>query len=373
MYIHIPFCRKACVYCDFHFSTQWDRARDMIDAIRLELKFRAPLFREYSLKTVYFGGGTPSVLDPRLLDPLIEDLAQIGTLDSVDEWTLEANPDDLDEDRLSAWKNWGVNRLSLGIQSFDDAVLGWMNRAHNAAQSAQALERIQRAGFEHFSLDLIYGLPHTLPDVWESDLRTALSWGPEHISAYSLTVEAKTALDHAVRKGLTPLPTENRVVRDYELLCALMTEVGYEHYEVSNFALPGHRALHNSAYWENRDYLGLGPSAHSRLGNRRWANVANNARYIRAIQLSEECSEEEVLGSREAYNERVMTGLRTARGIDEGWLEGLVLSERIPARRAWQQAIDRGQLVRVEGDEGCYRVPEHQWLTTDALCRDLFA
>jgi len=373
LYVHIPFCRKACVYCDFHFSTQLERSSDLVGALRIEWKNRAALFQGKTLKTIYFGGGTPSVLEPVLLEPFIEDLYNTGVLNSVEEWTLEANPDDLDQDRLKAWKQWGVNRLSLGIQSFDDVVLHWMNRAHNAAQSAQALERIQRAGFEHFSIDLIYGLPHTLPDVWEADLRRALSWKPEHISAYALTVEAKTALDHAVRKSLTPHPTENRVVRDYERLCDAMAEAGYEHYEVSNFALPGHRALHNSAYWENRDYLGLGPSAHARLGDRRWANLANNARYIRAIHHAEDCSEEEVLGSKETYNERVMTGLRTAKGIDERWLSGLDPSDRIRAQRAWKTAVDRGQLIGVEGVSGVYRVPENQWLTTDALCRDLFA
>ncbi len=373
LYIHIPFCRKACHYCDFHFSTSLRQIDLFVDAICLELKNRSREFRDFQLRTLYFGGGTPSILSPDILQPLIDQIASFWDLSELEEWTFEANPDDLEVELLKAWKSWGVDRLSLGIQSFDPDILKWMNRAHTAEQSLRAIERVQSQGFERFSLDLIYGLPENLPDRWESDVLRALSHRPEHLSAYALTVEPRTALERSIRLSQTPTPAEDRVVRDYRMLCEHMSEAGYEHYELSNFALPGFRAKHNSAYWTGANYLGLGASAHSAKGRRRWSNIANNSLYIKRLQQGLPLGEEEILNEREFFNERIMTGLRSASGICTDWIDSLLTKEAEGVRKEWKQAIESGRLIGLDREGTRWRIPEDQWLTTDALCRDLFA
>jgi oxygen-independent coproporphyrinogen-3 oxidase len=339
----------------------------------MELKNREERFRDQKLRTLYFGGGTPSIVPADTLEDLIGQIESVWGLSGLEEWTFEANPDDLEPELLRRWKDWGVDRLSLGIQSFEPEILQWMNRAHSARQSLQAIDRVRSEGFERFSLDLIYGLPENLPDRWESDLLRALSYKPEHLSAYALTVEPRTALDHSIRRFENPAPTEDRVVRDYHILCERMAEAGYEHYELSNFALPGFRAKHNSAYWSGSDYLGLGPSAHSAQGDLRWSNISNNALYIKRIEEGLELGEQESLGERELYNERIMTGLRSASGICRDWADALEpkLAKRV--RDQWNRAIDSGRLLPLDSQAGQWRIPEREWLTTDALCRLLFA
>jgi oxygen-independent coproporphyrinogen-3 oxidase len=316
IYIHIPFCKKKCTYCDFHFSTTFSDYREkMIHAIVQELKNRVSYLGKQTISTLYFGGGTPSLLTKEELMLIIETVYQNYHVDNEIEFTLEANPDDINVEQLLIWKSLGVNRLSIGLQSFLQEDLDWMNRAHTAEESESAVKLTKEYGFS-MTVDLIYGLPNRTKADWENNIDKLVTLSPEHISAYCLTVEKQTALHKLIEKGDLPEVTEDDQSEQFETLVHKMKESGYQQYEISNFAKEEAYSQHNSNYWKGVSYLGIGPSAHSFDGeSRRW-NVANNPQYIKRISEQTSYYEEEILTPKDRFNELLLTGLRTKWGVN---------------------------------------------------------
>ncbi|WP_149276588.1 radical SAM family heme chaperone HemW [Pareuzebyella sediminis] len=314
IYIHIPFCKQACHYCDFHFSTSMGKKETMIAALIKELELRRDEAADKEIETIYFGGGTPSVLRIDELNGLIEAVYANYRVASNPEITLEANPDDLSRSKLIALSESKLNRLSIGIQSFDDKDLKLMNRAHSAAEAERSLALATRY-FENISIDLIYGIPGMSVEQWEANIAKALSFDIPHISSYALTVEPKTALANFIKKGLINNVDDEQSQVHFYKLCDTLEENGFENYEISNFARPGFYSKNNTAYWQQKRYIGIGPSAHSFDGIRRSWNVSNNPKYIKAIEKEVLPMETEVLSIRDRYNEYVMTGLRTVWGV----------------------------------------------------------
>lgn len=359
LYLHIPFCRKACTYCDFHFSTLLKSVPDVIECMQQELMDRMGVS---SFSTIYFGGGTPSLLDA---DDIKTFIHAVETQDNP-EITIEVNPDDVTERKLEEWREAGINRLSVGIQSFSDRQLSRLGRAHSSAQALNSLKAIRNAGFESWTMDLMYGLPDMDMRGWKRNIDTAFEFDPPHISAYCLNVEEGTVLDHQVRKGQVSIPDEDAQVEQLELLRSSADEHGYIHYEVSNFAKEGNLAQHNSNYWRRYPYLGIGPSAHSFDGkNRRW-NIPNNGVYVRSIRKNECFWEEEQLNDTAVFNEMVMTGLRTIWGVPINDLPIALKPEQI---ELIQHYDSRGLLVL--DDERLVLTSEGR-LLADRIASDLF-
>lgn len=320
IYLHIPFCKQACYYCNFHFSTSLAKKNAMTAAILKEVDLQKDYLSGETVQTIYFGGGTPSLLDAGELQSLLAKLRETFIIDEQAEITLEANPDDLDTDKLLALRDAGVNRLSIGVQSFHEADLKWMNRAHNSHQALDCIQSAQQLGFRNITIDLIYGGP-TLTDAgWEENVKKAISLGIPHLSCYALTVEPGTALDQFIKKKKMDPTDPEKAARHFEMLMQWLEEAGYEHYEISNFALPGWHSRHNSSYWQGRPYLGLGPSAHSFNGHSRQWNIANNTIYLQRITQSEVPFEIEHLTPAMMFNEYIMTSLRTSAGCNLEWI-----------------------------------------------------
>ncbi|KAB2915347.1 MAG: radical SAM family heme chaperone HemW [Bacteroidetes bacterium] len=320
LYIHIPFCKKACHYCDFHFSTSLAHKAPLVEALAAEIRLQKSYLPSPTLDTIYFGGGTPSLLEQEDLKKILEAVYQNFELSKTAEITLEANPDDVNKETVSMWKGSGINRLSIGIQSFFEEDLAWMNRAHNAEQAANCIDIALQSGIENITADLIYGYPQLSDTKWTKNIETMLSTGINHLSAYSLTVEPKTALAHKIKKG-EPAPQSNQAARHFEMLMDAIAAAGWEHYEISNYCKPGNYAKHNTNYWKNQPYLGIGPSAHSYDTRKRTWNVSNNASYITSINAGTIPNEEELLSTDDLFNEYVMTGLRTQWGINTQYVE----------------------------------------------------
>ena len=317
LYIHIPFCKQACHYCNFHFSTSLQLKEPVIQAILKELKIQKNYLKGEALDSIYLGGGTPSLLTKKELSALFEQIYTIHKVKKDAEITLEANPDDLTKKKIADLKDSPVNRLSIGIQSFFDHDLKFMNRAHNAQEAKECLENVQNAGFSNLTIDLIYGSPTTTQQQWIQNIEIALSYKIPHISCYCLTVEPQTALAHFVKKGKVTPPDDEKAALQFETLIQKLTEIGYEHYEISNFAKKGYIAKHNSNYWRHVKYLGIGPSAHSFDGKSRQWNIPNNSQYVKALDQKKAFFEKEILTTDQAYNEYILTGLRTKWGCDK--------------------------------------------------------
>jgi oxygen-independent coproporphyrinogen III oxidase len=316
IYIHIPFCKQACHYCNFHFSTTLGRRADMVQAIVQEIALTVPYAASESIATVYFGGGTPSLLTADELGAILQAVRNRFAVLPTAEITLEANPDDITAAALAGWQQLGINRLSIGIQSFLAGELQWMNRAHDRAQAIDCIAMAQHAGFDNLSVDLIYGSPLLNDADWERNVRTVVEQGVPHISCYALTVEPKTALHHQVKQKQKAAVDGYKQAAQFLLLMGWLAQAGYEHYEISNFAKPGLRSRHNSSYWQGTPYYGFGPSAHSYDGKARRWNIANNALYIQALANSTVPFEEELLTPTQRLNEYIMIALRTMEGID---------------------------------------------------------
>jgi oxygen-independent coproporphyrinogen III oxidase len=314
IYIHIPFCRKACNYCNFHFSTSTKLQKDFTDALLKEISLQKNYLFEH-VATVYFGGGTPSILPSEDIDSILKKLKDTFQVDVDAEITLEANPDDITATKLAEWKAIGINRLSIGIQSFFEEDLRWMNRAHNAKQAVECIELAQQSGFDNLTIDLIYGTPSLTDEHWKYNVQKAIDLNIPHLSCYALTVEPRTALEKMIeQKKIENVNTEKQA-RHFEMLMQWIQLAGYEHYEISNFAKPGFKSKHNSSYWQGKSYLGLGPSAHSFNGSSRQWNVANNALYIQSLNKGAVPFEIEVLTKEQQLNEYIMTSLRTMEGL----------------------------------------------------------
>ncbi|BAO75949.1 radical SAM family heme chaperone HemW [Winogradskyella sp. PG-2] len=314
IYIHIPFCKQACHYCDFHFSTSLKKKDDLINALTKELELRKEEFKDITIETIYFGGGTPSLLTNNELQFLIDAVYKHYKVSNNPEITLEANPDDLSKNRIIELSKSPINRLSIGIQSFFEADLKLMNRAHNAEEAKACLEEATKH-FDNISLDLIYGIPGSTNAQWNENIETALSYNVPHISSYALTVEPKTALASFIKKGIIDNVDDEQAHEQFHILKEKLEDEGFMHYELSNFGKDNFFSRNNSAYWKGKSYIGIGPSAHSFNGKQRGWNVSNNSKYIKAIQQNELPIEIEILTLTDQYNEYVMTGLRTIWGV----------------------------------------------------------
>ena len=320
IYIHIPFCKQACHYCDFHFSTSMKKKDEMVLALAKELQLRASEFQNETIETIYFGGGTPSVLTLDEIQFLLDALYKDYTVVDNPEITLEANPDDLSRSRIVDLAQSPINRLSIGIQSFFEDDLQLMNRAHNAEEAKNCLAEATKH-FDNISVDLIYGMPGMSNERWIQNIETALSFGIPHISSYALTVEPKTALKKLIQTGKIAQPSDDAAQEQFSILVELLQERGFIHYELSNFGKSNYFSKNNSAYWLGKKYLGIGPSAHSYDGFSRSWNVSNNSLYLKSIQDNLLPTEIEILSMHDRYNEYIMTGLRTIWGVDLNRIE----------------------------------------------------
>jgi oxygen-independent coproporphyrinogen III oxidase len=314
IYIHIPFCKKACHYCNFHFSTSKKSIPQLVNALVKEAELQKKFINE-TVETIYFGGGTPSILEVADLEKILSSIHKNYSVSSTAEITLEANPDDVTTEKLMAWKALGINRISLGIQSFIEEELQWMNRSHDAKQAIQSVQLIQQY-FQNYSIDLIFGSPLLTNDLWLKNIHQALLFQPPHLSCYALTIEEKTVFGNWVQQQKIPELNSDQQAEQFEILMQELKAAGYHHYEISNYAKPGFESKHNSSYWQGKTYLGLGPSAHSYNGKSRFWNVANNAFYVTGVEQENLMVEEESLTVEQKFNEYIMIALRTSEGIN---------------------------------------------------------
>jgi oxygen-independent coproporphyrinogen III oxidase len=406
IYIHIPFCKQACTYCNFHFSTSLKLRGEMVEAIKkeilqplLELRsfpFRGtPVGRETEeidwkilskekIETIYFGGGTPSILTEDELKLIFDALKERFEFATNIEITLEANPDDITDEKLLSWKKIGINRLSVGLQSFNDEELKWMNRAHTAAESLDCIDKIKAAEFTNFSVDLIYGSPLLSDEDWKKNVQTIIEKDIPHISCYALTVEPKTALAKLIDTHKTKNTDSEKQAHQFLLLMQWLAAAGYEHYEISNFAKPNLRSQHNSSYWQGKKYYGFGPSAHSYFPNdfllgesppkgdspkRKW-NIANNALYIQSIQKNNLPYEEEILTPTQQLNEYIMTSLRTMEGLDLSYV-----AERFGNEFSTKLKVQSTKYIntnKVESKNSTLILTNEGKLFADGIAADLF-
>lgn len=352
IYIHIPFCKQACHYCNFHFSASTKLVEPMVEAICKEIELQQYFFEDPNqiIDTIYFGGGTPSLLPTQNTAQILATINKYFTLSPTIEVTLEANPDDISIEKLAAFKSMGINRLSMGVQSFVDEDLIWMNRAHRSEAAVEAIKLAQEVGISNISIDLIYGIPTLTNKNWIHNIDKAIAIGVQHLSCYALTVEPKTALSALIQKGAKEDIDTSVQAAHFNILLERTIQAGYEQYEFSNFALKGFRSKHNTSYWQQKKYLGIGPSAHSFTGNSRQWNIANNALYISSIGNNAVPFESEKLSAATKYNEYMMTSLRTIEGCSYAYLEekfgnkAIVRTKKIAA-----DYIDKGQLIE-QGD-----------------------
>ncbi len=346
IYIHIPFCKQACHYCDFHFSTSLKYKDELLQALVKEIQLQKDYLQGETIETIYFGGGTPSLLESGEINLLLDTITGLHTVDINAEITLEANPDDLDKAKLQALRQTPVNRLSIGIQSFFDDDLQWMNRVHRANEAEASIKRAQDIGFENITADLIYGYPLLSAQKWKYNLDKTFELDVPHVSAYSMTVEPRTALASFISKKKQPAMNEGQSADQFNLLMDAMAAKGFEHYEISNFCKPGHYSKHNSNYWRGVKYLGIGPSAHAYNGETRQWNIANNAKYIHAIQTNSLPAEMEILSEADLLNEYIMTSLRTMWGLDMNKLNAIAAASANVLIKAAQLFFDKGWITQ---------------------------
>jgi len=369
IYIHVPFCKQACHYCDFHFSTSLKKKDALLRAMQREIELRASELDGKKIETVYFGGGTPSLLKTEEIRNLLVKLYENFEVTVNPEITLEANPDDLDASKILELSAAGINRLSIGVQSFSEQDLRLMNRAHSAAQSHECLI-LAKEHFDNISIDLIYGLPDQTTGKWKESLEEALKFDLPHISSYALTVEPRTALKSFIEKGIVREISEEQVQEHFYLLVDILEKNGYEHYEISNFGKPGFFSKNNTAYWQGKPYLGIGPSAHSFDGIRRSWNVRNNSKYIGSLLSDKLPSEMEELSKRDRYNEYVMTRLRTVWGISLEKLRDDFGSSYQKYLLQQSEHYLNDQLLDLEGD--VLRVTKKGKFLVDGIASHLF-
>lgn len=370
IYLHIPFCRQACHYCDFHFSTNTDIRNELVTAMVEEIALQKDYLEGEEVQTIYFGGGTPSMLEAEEIRSLLEKITQTHRLSSDMEITLEANPDDLTPGKLGSLRSIGINRLSIGIQSFDDRILAYLNRSHSAETAIRCVTDARLAGFENISIDLIYAIPGLSLRDWKRTIDQALALRTPHVSAYTLTIEEKTAFGNWQKKGRLVPASESASAEQMEYLVATLDSNGYRQYEISNFSLPGFESRHNSSYWKGKKYLGIGPSAHSYNQVTRQHNVSNNYRYVRAISMRELPAEQEQLQRHEQINEYILTSLRTDGGCDLEVLKSKFAYDVRTNHAGYLADLQKGNLVYVEDHR--LKLTGAGKLLADKIASDLF-
>jgi oxygen-independent coproporphyrinogen-3 oxidase len=370
IYIHIPYCKQACSYCDFYFTTSLKSKPIFLNALEREIEMQRTFLDGHEIETIYFGGATPSMLSSAEVLGIIESIKGNFEVVAGAEITLEANPDNLTCLYLEKLLSAGINRLSIGLQSFKEDELKALNRAHSSFQNIEVIKLAQDTGFKNISVDLIYGTPFSNEKDWEEYIDKVISFHIQHVSCYQLTVEEKTLLYHNIKKGITPLPDDERTERQFLSLIQKMKAAEFNHYEISNFGKPGFYSKHNSSYWKNIPYLGLGPSAHSYNGKSRFYNVSNVHTYTHAIEIGSGWITEEKLSAKELYNDLVLTGLRTEFGVDLPLIvQKLDQSFGNYFQRMAQPYIDNGDIIEKEYN---YRLKEESFLFADRISSDLF-
>jgi len=370
IYIHIPYCKQQCTYCNFHFRISQNDKEEMLKSIKKEIEMRQSYLNSATISSIYFGGGTPSILKNQEIKSIINTIHCLFNIDENAEITLECNPDDLDEKQLVALKEIGINRLSIGIQSFDDADLKFMNRSHNAKQATQSVALAKKQGFNNITIDLIYGLPNQSNKRWKENLTKMFNLGIQHFSAYALTIESKTALKHLIdTKKIKPAKDET-TVEHFNTLIQMAVENDFIHYEISNFGKKGFFSNHNSAYWKNQHYLGVGPSAHSFNGTSRQWNVFSNKQYIEKIKTTDSYFEIEQLNNEQQYNEYVFTGLRTIWGVELDYIETQFGTD---TQQYFKQQIQNWiNQEKVKQQNNNFTLTKKGKLYADAIASDLF-
>ena len=369
IYIHIPFCKQACNYCNFHFSVNNSLLPRMVEAIVFEANLQKHYLKD-SVETIYFGGGTPSLLSNTQLTAILHGINAAFPISTNAEITLEANPDDITQEKLGFWKWAGINRLSIGVQSFFEEDLVWMNRAHNAQQAIHCIELAQKEGFNNISIDLIYGGPSLSDENWEKNLSTCFDLGIPHLSAYALTVEPKTALAKQIKaKTLMNIDLEKQATH-FNMLVNLTAKAGLDHYEISNFAVPGNKSKHNTSYWSGKHYLGLGPAAHSFNGTSRQWNISNNNLYLASIQQNTIPFEIEQLTAIQQLNEYIMTALRTSEGIDLEKIKDI--GGEIALKKLITDAEKYLRSLSIEQNENHLTLTREGKFFADGIAADLF-
>ncbi len=371
IYLHIPFCKQKCSYCNFHFSTSFSLKDEMLSAIKKEIQLRHNELENKTLKSLYFGGGTPSVLSGDEIKSLIDEIQKYFSFDENFEITLESNPDDLNKNFLEELSKTEVNRLSIGTQSFYDEDLKLMNRAHNASEAESSIKRAQDFGLVNISVDLIYGSPTSNFEIWKDNLSKTIELQVPHVSSYALTVEPKTALEKWIENGKIRSPEETEQNQEFYYMKDFLKDNGFDHYEISNFGKPGFHSKHNSAYWKSEPYLGIGPSAHSYNGSleRSW-NIANNPIYIKNLNQNILPIEKEILTEKDRFNEMIMIGLRTIWGVDLNRINQNFSSEVIDyLNQEIKSKIESGIL---EIENNYLKIPEKHWFLADGIASDLF-
>ena len=368
IYIHIPFCKQACHYCDFHFSTDTSTRTELSQALVLELALRKDYLKE-EVDTIYLGGGTPSMLDLRELETLFNAIQKYFSLGANPEISLEANPDDLTREKLKDLRAIGINRLSVGIQSFDDQILKYLNRVHDAGTAYQCVEDARNIGFDNISIDLIYAIPGLSHDLWEETLQQAIRMSPEHISLYALTIETRTVFGHWSKRGKLSPVGEEMAAQQFERIMDALPPSGYEHYEISNFCKPGLYSRHNSNYWKRTPYLGIGPSAHSYNLESRQFNIRNNAQYIRSINACDIPFELEMLTRENRINEYILTTLRTKWGCGLNFLKQELGDDLLQRCGNYLAQLKQSGLVSLEA--GTLLLTRKGKLLADQIAEDL--
>ena len=371
IYLHIPFCKQKCSYCNFHFSTSLQFKEEMISALKKEIFLRKDELENKNLKSLYFGGGTPSILKVDELQSIIDEVLKYYSFDPDIEITLEANPDDLTQNFLKDLSKTEINRLSIGTQSFYEPDLKMMNRAHNASEAESSIKRAQDFGLENISVDLIYGSPTSDFEIFKKNLQKIIELQVPHVSAYALTVEPKTALSSWISEGKIAAPNESEQNQEFFYMTDFLKDHGFDHYEISNFGKPNFHSKHNSAYWKYQEYLGIGPSAHSYNGrNERSWNIANNKKYIDSLGQNNLPKETEILTQNEQFNEMLMIGLRTIWGVNMFDLKMKFPTEIIEKfEKDIQQKLDDGFLIL---EDNHLKIPEKNWFLADGIASDLF-
>lgn len=379
IYIHIPFCKQACFYCDFHFSTSLKKKDELISCMQKELVLRKDELKNETIETIYFGGGTPSLLSTEEIQSILKTIEENYSVLEDPEITLEANPDDLSEATILELAKSAVNRLSIGVQSFFEEDLKSMNRAHNSTEAKNCLSMATRH-FDNITVDLIYGVPNMSNERWKENLQILFDFGINHISSYALTVEPKTALDSFIKQGKYPKLEEQVARAHFDILVAETQKQGFVHYEISNFGKPSYFSKHNTSYWQGKKYIGIGPSAHSFNKTHRSWNLANNAKYIKSLQENSLPNEIEELSVNDQFNEYIMTGLRTIWGVSLSKIEqdfGIDFKRRL--LKAADKFIEQGLLAVTSSDfdenEKCIeklKTTQKGKFLADGLASDLF-
>jgi len=370
IYIHIPFCKQKCNYCNFHFSTKKDNVEELVSGMIIELDQRKSYLKTKKIDSIYFGGGTPSIIDVKHIISIIEKIYSLYEVKKSAEITMEFNPDDIKKEKLNILRTAGINRLSIGIQSFENKDLIFMNRSHNAAEAINSIQLAKECGFDNISIDLIYGVPNQTESIWKKNLQQMFDLQIDHFSAYALTVEPNTKLNYLIKKKKIKPLSESKSENHFKILQEISSEIGYKQYEISNFCRKDKFALHNTSYWEDKIYLGIGPSAHSYNGeSRRW-NISNNLKYITFINSGEKYFDEEILSINQKYNEYTLTSLRTIWGVSLDYLENnfdkMITSHFKQNSRKW---IENENAIL---ENNSLKLTNKGMLFADAISSDLF-